>query len=51
VNSHSSNNNLLAAAVPAVKTVATTPLSQKVQNKDTTSSAAEGMIKPALNIL
>lgn len=51
VNSHSSNNNLLTAAIPAVKTVATTPLSQKAQNKDATFSAAEGMIKPALNIL
>jgi nucleosome-remodeling factor subunit BPTF len=39
VNSHSSNNNLLTSALPAVKTVATTPTSQKVQNKDT----AEGM--------
>jgi nucleosome-remodeling factor subunit BPTF len=51
VNSHSSNNNLLTAAVPAVKTVATTPLSQKVQNKDATNAAAEGIIKSALKIL
>ncbi|PNF38728.1 hypothetical protein B7P43_G14361 [Cryptotermes secundus] len=42
VNSHSSNNNLLTSALPAVKTVATTPTSQKVQNKDTASATAEG---------
>lgn len=41
VNSHSSNNNLLASAVPSVKTVATTPTSQKVQNKDA-ANVAEG---------
>jgi nucleosome-remodeling factor subunit BPTF len=44
VNNHSSNNNLLSAAVPAVKTFATTPLSQKVQNKDTPNTATEGML-------
>lgn len=42
VNSHSSNNNLLTAAVPTVKMVATTPTSHKVQNKDTLNTATEG---------
>jgi len=44
VNSHSSNNNLLTAAMPSVKTVATMPTSHKVQNKDTLNSATEGML-------
>jgi len=48
VNSHSSNNNLLTAAVPAVKTVATTPTSQKVQNKDTSNTTTEGMLSKRL---
>lgn len=42
VNSHSTNNNLLTSALPAVKTVATTPTSQKVQNMDAAGTAAEG---------
>jgi len=44
VNSHSSNNNLLTAAMPSVKTVATMPTSHKVQNKDTSNSAIEGRL-------
>ena len=43
VNSHSSNNNLLTAAMPSVKMVATVPASHKVQNKDTSNTTAEGM--------
>ncbi|KAJ4445599.1 hypothetical protein ANN_12281 [Periplaneta americana] len=45
VNSHSNNNSLLTSAIPPVKTVGTTPTTQKVQNKDSTAEvgSVDGM--------